>query len=257
MLFCWQWRVLVRPRRHRQATWAWHRRNYTWSLLNPPFVPNSHFGPWEIFTQVSRNHSAAGADTDLTRSPPRPRTRPCCTFFLRRRSKDALACVSVFGSSAFQGVRMSQDCAALYERVLVSPRSPRLYVSRETVYIQYISLFLFCIALYAITTRYVLCMLYLCYGACKKNAPFETTEVPFGGFFPHTHCFFKMALGQPGPPATIKSFPAAVPGNAIAKKPQLPYTTLCVPRSVRAVPSEPGGQLRLHFLCDFNLRTGP
>lgn len=70
--------------------------------------------------------------------------------------------------------------------------------------------------------------------------------------FPHT--VFKVDFKLLGLLGMIK-YAAAAQRNAIAKPQE--RTSLCVPRSVHAVPSEPDWQLCLHFLCDFNLRIRP
>lgn len=120
--------------------------------------------------------------------------------------------------------------------------------------------FLFCIVLYVTTARYILCILCMSYEPCKsKQRPktltlFHAFKSPANSpFFPSPpHTAFKYLL-QVLESARYDQECRRPPKRNAKTKPRerQERTSLCVPRSVRAASSEPGGQLRLRFLCDF------
>lgn len=119
--------------------------------------------------------------------------------------------------------------------------------------------FLFCIVLYVTTVRYILCILCMCYEPCKSKQRPETltlfhafkspANTPFS---PPTHTAFKDLLQVLKSARYDQEFRRPPKCNAKAKpQERQEHTSLCVPCSIRAALSEPGGQLCLRSLCDF------
>lgn len=128
------------------------------------------------------------------------------------------------------------------EHVIIQPHSHEFTLSCFSV-------------LLFVTICYILCILYLCYEARKKTLVFMQPALNWPELcldsVSHTQ-WWKLLTWPSGYQQVWSQQPKSVLRQNLKCR-----TTLCVPPSIRAVPSDPDGQLRLYFLCDFNLRIQP